>query len=318
MDSHGPVLQAVRKMVPDLAEDMHKGQAGRIAVVGGSFEYTGAPYYASMSTLKAGGDLAFVICTEHAAVPIKAYSPELIVLPGLSEANRQSAIDLLPKAHALVVGPGLGRDPSVFAHAKELIERAKEQDIPIVLDGDALFMVSQDFSFIAGYSKAVLTPNVMELSRLYKAAFEEDPPAVDFDKIGKQVKHPAEYISLEDAKTASDLAAELGHVTILQKGKIDIITNGKKAIAVTATGSPRRCGGQGDILAGTSGLFAHWAVAAGDEGSLLLAATGSSVLTRTAAKIAFKRLKRAMNTPDAIEDLGEAMEEFFSLGESNL
>lgn len=76
---------------------------GRIAVVGGSYEYCGAPFYAAKSTLRAGADLAFVFCTQAAATPIKSYSPELIVLPCLDggDDELQKAIDRLPVSSVL-------------------------------------------------------------------------------------------------------------------------------------------------------------------------------------------------------------------------
>lgn len=60
---------------------MHKGEAGRIGIIGGSFEYTGAPYYAGISALKFGCDIVHIFCPQAAAIPIKCYSPELIVHP---------------------------------------------------------------------------------------------------------------------------------------------------------------------------------------------------------------------------------------------
>lgn len=53
--------------------------------MGGSKEYTGAPYYAAMSSLRVGADLSYVYCPEEASIPIKSYSPELIVLPYLTQ-----------------------------------------------------------------------------------------------------------------------------------------------------------------------------------------------------------------------------------------
>jgi hypothetical protein len=54
---------------------------GRIGVIGGSIDYSGAPYYAAIAALKMGADLSWVYCSQAAAVPIKSYSPELIVVP---------------------------------------------------------------------------------------------------------------------------------------------------------------------------------------------------------------------------------------------
>jgi ATP-dependent NAD(P)H-hydrate dehydratase len=65
-------------IIPPLTTLLHKGSLGRIAVIGGSKDYTGAPFYAAQSALKFGADLSFVVTAEEAAIPIKCYSPELM------------------------------------------------------------------------------------------------------------------------------------------------------------------------------------------------------------------------------------------------
>ncbi len=71
------------QIIPILSKTRLKGENGRIAVIGGSFEYTGAPYYSAMSVLKGGGDMAHIFCTKSAGIPIKSYSPEVVVHPKL-------------------------------------------------------------------------------------------------------------------------------------------------------------------------------------------------------------------------------------------
>jgi ATP-dependent NAD(P)H-hydrate dehydratase len=78
---HSQLLQIFRKVVPPLLFDTHKGQAGRIGVIGGCEEYTGAPIFAGMSAFRTGADLVHVFCTTNAAIPIKIASPDLIVHP---------------------------------------------------------------------------------------------------------------------------------------------------------------------------------------------------------------------------------------------
>lgn len=68
-------------ILPKLSQIKHKGDNGRIGVIGGSFEFTGAPYFTAMSSLKSGGDLAHIFCAKSAAIAIKSYSPEIIVHP---------------------------------------------------------------------------------------------------------------------------------------------------------------------------------------------------------------------------------------------
>ena len=60
---------------------LRKGNCGRILVIGGSQEYTGAPYFASIAALRMGADIAHVICQPEASSVIKSYSPDLIVHP---------------------------------------------------------------------------------------------------------------------------------------------------------------------------------------------------------------------------------------------
>lgn len=70
------------------ADASHKGANGKVGILGGCREYTGAPYFAALSAVRAGADLAHVFCTPGAAGVIKGYSPELIVLPFLPVSAR--------------------------------------------------------------------------------------------------------------------------------------------------------------------------------------------------------------------------------------
>lgn len=97
------LLKLSRTVVPRLTDNKHKGQYGRIGVVGGSLEYTGAPYFAAISSLKVGADLAHVFCQKEAAVVIKSYSPELIVHPNLDDENAVEVIaPWLERLHVIV------------------------------------------------------------------------------------------------------------------------------------------------------------------------------------------------------------------------
>lgn len=67
------ISSIVKLIVPPLVSHAYKGQNGRVAIVGGSPDYTGAPYYAGQGSLKFGADLAFIFCAKEAAGPIKSY-----------------------------------------------------------------------------------------------------------------------------------------------------------------------------------------------------------------------------------------------------
>jgi ATP-dependent NAD(P)H-hydrate dehydratase len=68
---------------------------------------------------------------------------------------------------ALVVGPGLGRDDTALFAAARALDRARALGVPVVVDADGLFLVTQSPPLIMGNTRAVLTPNVVEFERLW-------------------------------------------------------------------------------------------------------------------------------------------------------
>jgi len=196
--------------------------------------------------------------------------------------------------HSLVVGPGLGRDPFTMKCTEEIIKHAKEMKIPIVIDGDGLWLISQKPQILKDSSNILLTPNIVEFGRL------------------------CDLFSLSSkTEDLPNLCKRLGGVTILLKGQTDWICDGQTLVASEEEGSPRRCGGQGDILAGAAAVFFTWAHKySQDKGALslppgIIAGYGASLITRNASKKAFGKHLRGMTTPDVIEELPVVMETFF-------
>lgn len=72
----------------------------------------------------------------------------------------------LPKLHSLLLGPGMGRHPTVTAAAAGMVSRAREVGLPVVLDADAIAMVVADPAAVRGFRLAVLTPNANEFRQL--------------------------------------------------------------------------------------------------------------------------------------------------------
>ena len=67
--------------------------------------------------------------------------------PGGQEAGMEAMVSLvvamLPRLHSLVIGPGLGRDDNVLAAVAQIILAARERGLPLVIDADGLFLVTQ-------------------------------------------------------------------------------------------------------------------------------------------------------------------------------
>ncbi|KAM9190007.1 LOW QUALITY PROTEIN: ATP-dependent (S)-NAD(P)H-hydrate dehydratase [Dugong dugon] len=294
-------FQLVRSTIPPLTTKKYKGQHGRIGVVGGCQEYTGAPYFAAISALKVGADLSHVFCAKEAAPVIKSYSPELIVHPVLDNPHAVRDVEAwLPRLHALVVGPGLGRDDVLLENVKGILEASKARGIPVVIDADGLWLIAQQPSLIQGYRKAVLTPNYVEFCRLYEAVLRDPMDSRDPD--GAVLR----------------LSQALGNLTIIQKGERDVISDGDQVLVCSQEGSRRRCGGQGDLLSGSLGVLVHWALLAGSEKTdgvnpLLVAAFGACALTRQSSSQAFQKYGRSMTTTDMIAEVGAAFRKLFEI-----
>ncbi|XP_014323909.2 ATP-dependent (S)-NAD(P)H-hydrate dehydratase isoform X1 [Xiphophorus maculatus] len=294
------IVSLVKSIVPPLTSKKHKGQDGRIGIIGGCKDYTGAPYFAAISALKVGGDLSHVFCTKDAATVIKSYSPELIVHPVLDSPNAVEEIEKwLPRLHGLVVGPGLGREDLLLKTAKEVIERSKARDIPIVIDADGLWLVTHQPAVIQGYQKGILTPNFMEFTRLFEALHHEPMNSSDHQR------------------SVMQLSAAMGNLTLVLKGEQDLISDGSKVYSCSVEGSGRRCGGQGDLLSGSMGVMAHWAHAASTAGLIrgmnpsVVAAFGACSLTRQCNNQAFQRHGRSTTTSDMIQEIGPAFRKLF-------
>ena len=65
-----------------------------------------------------------------------------------------------PDLHALVIGPGLGREPAVLEAVMRIIEKAKVRQLPLVLDADGLWLLTQQPDLLRGYHAAVVNVKI--------------------------------------------------------------------------------------------------------------------------------------------------------------
>ncbi|PVU93544.1 hypothetical protein BB561_003209 [Smittium simulii] len=242
---------ACRKLIPVLHRAMHKGDCGRIGVFGGCEEYTGAPYFAAATALKMGADISYLFCEKAAGHVIKTYSPELIVLPYLRSTNATNSnysladiqnkiVEMSKKIHAFSIGSGLGHDSNMQESMIGVLKHAKYNNIPTVLDADIIQSIAKNPELVYGKKNAILTPNVNEFkSLILELKLDNTLPT---DQIVK------------------NCALALGGVTIILKGENDIISNGETILICDELGGLKRCGGQGDILAGATATFLGWSV----------------------------------------------------------
>jgi NAD(P)H-hydrate epimerase len=211
----------------------HKGQNGRVLVVGGSIDYTGAPTFvgmAALAALKAGADLVTIAAPEKVAWAINCISPDLITrkLPGdwLAPKHLATVLKLAESADIITVGNGIGLRPETKSFVLQLLKKLKK---PVLIDADALRMVK-----LQDVKNAVLTPHGGEFGALLKNS------------------------GLKGA-TLKKIQPKLGSNVLVLKGHpvTKIISKGR--IAENKTGHPGMThGGVGDVLAGIiAGLIAQ-------------------------------------------------------------
>ena len=281
-------LADIKNIIPKLSSSLHKGQCGRIGIIGGSCEYTGAPYFAAMTALRLGADIVHVFCTSSAGPAIKSYSPDLIVHPILDDDTVLKQLRVwLPRLHSIVFGPGLGREKlNLYTNILELV---KEFEKPVVVDADGLFVISETPNILKDFKHVTLTPNVFEFKRV----------------LDSLTSH-----GLQESEQLNSLFEKYGNITIVKKGNNDEIINSENYCCVSG-GSVCRCGGQGDVLAGSVALFTYWAdLAKVKEPSVLGAYTGC-LFTKTLSSAVFKEYGRSMVTGDFFSKIHKVFQDLF-------
>lgn len=244
----------------------------------------------ALRTSQVGADLVHIFCASAAAPVIKSYSPELIVHPLLDQAGGADKIEpWLNRLQVLVIGPGLGRDPNIFETVSKIVNMARIKSIPLVIDADGLFLVTENLDLIKDYPApgVILTPNLMEYKRFNEKIHDK---GINFKELGN-------------------------HITIMSKGKCDKLVNTQAKFEWDSCigGSNRRCGGQGDLLSGSIATLLHWALVAEHEPLLAasIACYGASRLIRLCNEKAFKVKGRSMLAGDMLEYIHESFEELY-------
>ena len=224
----------------------HKGNNGRLLIVGGSKDYSGAPAIAGMAAIGAGADLVYVAAPEKAAEAIKSTSPDLIVkaLSGdkLSLDHAGEIIELAESVDAILIGPGAGIDDDTSKLFNVLVSKIKK---PIVLDADSLKQV--DLILIKNRDNIMLTPHIFEFKSIFNvnSDLKLDIDSYEFEKVDKNIT--------EFQQITRQIKG-----TVIVKGQYDLILSGTK-FRINKSGNPgMTVGGTGDALAGiASSLLAQ-------------------------------------------------------------
>jgi NAD(P)H-hydrate epimerase len=217
--------------IPD--QDCKKGDNGKVAIIAGG-PYTGAAYFTSMAALKIGTDLVYSFVPEKIYGTMCSYTPDIIFVPYKGDFLNENILPIFNEKdyNAIALGNGIGREKKVIEIAKQIVKNCSK---PIVIDADGLYAIKDEIDVIKN-KKIVLTPHRGEFQYTFGEVVPED---------------------LEGKVQLVEKYAKKYGVTILLKGKIDIISDGTHT-KLNKTGNSRMAvGGTGDILAGiVAGLMA--------------------------------------------------------------
>jgi NAD(P)H-hydrate epimerase len=220
-------------MLPPRSADSHKGDYGKVLLIGGSRGMSGAIALAGMACLRSGAGLVTLAVPDVCLDVVASFEPSYMTVPlpcdergRLSVAAQEQLAELADAATCIACGPGLGRSPRITDLVAWMYEVLPQ---PIVFDADALYALSARHDRLDDAAgPRILTPHLGEFKRL-----------VADDEI--------------DREKAEQYAAQLAirrRVIILLKGHRTVITDGQRSVH-NRTGNPGMAtGGSGDVLTG--------------------------------------------------------------------
>lgn len=219
--------------LPVWKPDIHKGERGRVMVLGGSRGYSGAPALASMAALHSGSGLVYLGVPDGIRTLMEHKLTEVIKV-GIPQSNNWVfGKPSLPETRswyetidALAIGPGSGRAEETQEYIRTVIQEYKG---PLVVDADGLFALNEEFLKTQGRPSMILTPHEGEMGRLCGLA----PAEVRENRFDLAAKKAKEW-----------------NVTLVLKGASTLIVSGD-SIWINPTGNPGMAtAGSGDVLTG--------------------------------------------------------------------
>ena len=264
--------------VPRRRAETHKGDYGKLLIVGGSVGYTGAPNLCARAAVRSGAGLVYLGVPEAIWTVCAVKNDEAMPFPlpcGVSGKLAADALSPLREYFArcgvLALGPGLGRSEGTATLTAALI---REFPGKIVLDADALWAVSP----------------APELLREAKGEIVITPHEGEFLRLGGSLENGREH-------GAWDFAQRYGCITVL-KGHRTIIAHPVGRLYVIEAGNPGMAkGGSGDVLTGIT------AAMLGQTETEKAVVTACAVHAGAGDVCALKRGEYGMTPSDIIEEL---------------
>ena len=241
--------------------DSHKGDYGRVLLLGGSFGMSGAIALTGRAALVTGSGLVKLAVPERSLPMVAAHTPELMTVALPENRSGKISLDafarimpLVGEADVIAIGPGMGRSAGLDALVMRL---HREVTKPMLIDADGLnALASYSFDRMAeSFSEVtsrgvwrILTPHPGEFARLSKGAelLRRDRRTNGNPSMAERVVATREFVS------QLNVCPQHGHggIILVLKGNETVVTDGNQAFVNTSGNPGMATAGSGDVLSG--------------------------------------------------------------------
>lgn len=220
------------EQLPERKNDSNKGTYGKILIIAGSKNMSGAAYFAGQAAYFTGAGLVRILTEEENREILQSQLPQAMISVW-EEMDELSLKEVLDWSDSLVIGPGIGIKPEMVRRIKSVLELAKG---PVVIDADGLNLLAEHKAWYKLLPKeTILTPHMGEMSRL-------------------------------SGKTIAELKADRGawakefskkhHLICVLKDSSTVVSNGSELYLNRSGNQGMATGGSGDVLSGIIGALA--------------------------------------------------------------
>ena len=236
-------------LMPKRKERSSKGDFGRILCVCGSIGMAGAAYLCAKAAYRTGAGLVEILTPEENRIVLQTSLPEAIITPYTADNGAELLLASMQKATCIAAGCGLSVTPESRKLLSVLLHNVDTAKTPLILDADALNLISKNPSFLKYIKGAIITPHALEFSRLSGNSTEDI------------LTSPAD-LAYEYAKKNSLICVLKDHNTVISDGGSRLYINNTGNNGMSTAGS-------GDVLAGIlAGLASQSRIASLDIAAL--------------------------------------------------
>lgn len=270
-----PFDPALLKKLYRPSADSHKGQNGKVLIIGGSHLFHAASLWPLSIASKLVDMVFFSSVPENNEIVLRAKQEfrNGIVVP------RTKIHSYITEADVVLIGPGLPRPEGKEDNdddTKKLTEGLlmKYPEKKWVVDGGSLQVISPGIL----PKNAIITPHLKEFQKLFNV--EAGPHTVP-------------------------VMAKRYHITILAKGRVDIVSSPEHSVTISGGNAGMTKGGTGDVLAGlAAALYA--------KNEAFISAAAASYINKRAGDEVFKRVGYYFNASDLVEEIPKVMNKLLS------